>query len=71
MGLQPDKLARNTPYRRTLLSSGAPTQHITVGALLQKRQKMEAEKLLKKEEKQPRRWSARKRENKVAEVAHK
>ncbi len=45
---------RNRPSSKTSLPSGAPAQHLTFGAMLEDRRKIEEENLRKEEEKQKR-----------------
>ncbi len=51
MNLQPIQSAIAQARSKTSLPSGAPADHLTFGAMLEERRKIEAEKLRKEEEK--------------------
>ncbi len=52
MNLQSIQCARAPARSKTSLPSGAPAEHLTFGAMLDERRKIEEEKLRKEEEKQ-------------------
>ncbi len=52
MNLQPIQCAIAPARSKTSFSSGAPEEHLTFGAMLGERRKIEEEKLRKEEEKQ-------------------
>ncbi len=54
MNLQPIQCVIAPDRSKTSLPSGAPAEHLTFGAMLEERRKIEEEKLRKEEEKQKR-----------------
>ncbi len=51
MGLRPIKSASTVSQKRALVPSGAPAERLTVGAMIQKRRKIDGDQILQEAEK--------------------